>query len=69
MTTGLRVTSTDPRLTRAARSWGSAEERARRVALLVGSAEIQRRTSDGVWTTVEVFVGASGRVSRLELRP
>lgn len=61
MTTALRVTSTDPRLTRNARSWGSAEERARRVALLIGAAEIQRRDHAGDWQTVERFTsGAQG---------
>lgn len=54
MTTTLRVTSTDPRLTRTLRSYGAAEERARRLMRLVGYAEIQRRESDG-WRTVERF--------------
>jgi hypothetical protein len=66
--TTLRVTSTDPRLMRAARSWGSAEERARRVALLVGSAEIQRRDTAGAWQTVERFSSNGGRVNRQGVR-
>lgn len=66
--TGLRVIGPDVRLTRTARSWGSAEERARRVALLVGSAEIQRRDQAGDWQTVERFIGSSGRVNRQEVR-
>lgn len=48
MTTTLRVTSTDPRLTRTVRSWVSAEERAQRLTRLVGSAEIQRFQA-GTW--------------------
>jgi hypothetical protein len=60
----LRVTGLDPRLTRVARSWGSAEERARRVALLVGEAEIQRRDSAGAWQTVETWRKVGQRVER-----
>jgi hypothetical protein len=63
MTTTLRVTSTDDRLTRFPRSWASAEERARRVALLMGSSEIQRREGS-MWRTVERFERVGERVSR-----
>lgn len=66
--TTLRVTSTDPRLTRFSRSYNSAEERARRVALLVGFAEIQRRESDGEWRMVERFARQGSRVVRREGR-
>lgn len=66
MTTRLRVTSVDPRLTRTARSLLSAEERARRVALLVGSAQIERRDDGGAWSAVERFVRTGQRVSRVE---
>lgn len=52
----LRVTSIDPRLTRTLRSYTAAEERARRLTRLVGSAEIQRRDEHGDWRTVESFV-------------
>lgn len=64
--TTLRVVSIDPRLARTVRSWGSAEERARRVALLVGSAEIQQHRPDGTWQTVEAFRRDGGRVVRAE---
>lgn len=64
MNTALRVTSVDPRLTRPARSWGGAEERARRVALLVGTAEIQQRDRGGEWQTVEIYERTDGRVRR-----
>lgn len=67
MTAALRVTSTDPRLTRFPRSWSAAEERARRVALLAGSAEIQRRDRAGAWQTVEAFERVGCRVSRQEV--
>lgn len=61
----LRVTSTDPRLTRVLRSYGAAEERARRLVRLVGSAEIQRRNADGTWKTVETFsLVVPGKVRR-----
>ena len=63
----LRVTSIDPRLTRLVRSWAWANERAHRVALLAGSAEIQQR-QDGAWTTVQRFVRTADRVSRQEVR-
>lgn len=53
--TTLRVLSTDPRLTRTLRSYTAAEERARRLTRLVGSAEIQRRDEHGDWRTVESF--------------
>ena len=66
--TALRIVSTDPRLTRPARSWSGAEERARRVALLVGSAEIQQRERTGAWLTIERFECISGRVRRREER-
>jgi hypothetical protein len=55
MSNSLRVTSTDPRLTRVLRSYGAAEERALRLVRLVGQAEIQRRGPDGAWKTVETF--------------
>lgn len=64
MTTSLRVTSTDPRLTRASRSWGGAEERARRVALLIGEATIEQRDRAGDWQTVERFTRVGGRIAR-----
>jgi hypothetical protein len=67
--TGLRVIGPDVRLTRLARSWVSAEERARRVTLLVGSAEIQCRDQAGAWQTIERFINSSGRVNRQEVRP
>ena len=62
----IRVTSTDPGFTRRARSMLWAEERARRLALLVGSAEIQRREPDGEWTTVETYrrTATTARVTR-----
>lgn len=37
------------------RSYGAAEERARWLVRAVGTAEIQRRDSAGVWKTVERF--------------
>jgi hypothetical protein len=39
----IRVTGPDPRITRTVKSWQWAAERARRVAQLTGSAEIQTR--------------------------
>ncbi len=63
MSSTLRVTSTDPRLTRTVRSWGSATERAQRLTRLVGSAEIQRFQA-GAWQTVEMYTLAGSRVSR-----
>jgi hypothetical protein len=67
--TGLRVTSLDPRLTRVVRSWVGAEERARRVALLVGEATIEQRDRAGDWSTVERFTRTRDRVSRVEGQP
>lgn len=67
MTTTLRVTSIDPRLTRFPRSWSAAEHRAKTVALLAGSAEIQRRDQAGDWQTVEAFERVGCRVSRQEV--
>ncbi len=52
--TALRVTSTDPRLTKTLRSYGAAEQRARWLVRAIGVAEIQRRV-DGAWKTVERF--------------
>lgn len=68
MTNRLRVTSTDARLTRTVRSWSSAEERARRVALLAGEAQIEQRDAAGVWRPVERFQKIGFRVSRVETR-
>jgi hypothetical protein len=62
----LRVTSLDPRLTRAVRSWSGAEERARRVALLVGEATIEQRDRAGAWSVVERFSRTGSRVRRVE---
>jgi hypothetical protein len=64
MTTTLRVTGPDPRIARTVKSWQWAEERARRVAQLTGSAEIQTRGEDGAWRTVESYSSAGGRVIR-----
>lgn len=60
----LRVIGPDERLTRPARGLAAAEERARRVALLVGSAEIQQRDRRGAWVTVEKYRRVGGRVER-----
>lgn len=53
-------------MTRTVRSQAWAEERARRVAQLAGSAEIQRRESrDGEWETISRFTKAgNGSVAR-----
>lgn len=60
----IRVTSIDPRLTRTVRSFAWAEERARRVALLAGSAEIQQRERGGDWQTVESYERVGSKVRR-----
>jgi hypothetical protein len=60
----LRVVGADPRIARTVKSWQWAEERARRVAQLTGSAEIQTRGEDGAWRTVESYSSAGGRVTR-----
>ena len=60
----LRVVGPDERLTRAARSMVGAEERARRVTLLVGEAEIQQRAKGKEWQTIERFRLVNGRVTR-----
>jgi hypothetical protein len=64
MTTTLRVVGADPRITRTVKSWQWAAERARRVAQLTGSAEIQTRGEDGVWVTVESYSSFGGAVTR-----
>jgi hypothetical protein len=61
----LRVIGPDERLTRPARSMVGAEERARRVALLVGEAEIQQRLRGKEWETIERFTRVNGRVQRM----
>jgi hypothetical protein len=62
----IRVTSpASPRLTRTVRSLAWAEERARRVALLAGSAQIERR--DGrrdEWEVLTTFTKAGSAVER-----
>ena len=60
----LRVTGPDERLTRLVRSMVGAEERARRVTLLTGSAEIQQRAKGKEWQTIERFRLVNGRVTR-----
>jgi hypothetical protein len=60
----IRVTGPDPRITRTVKSWQWAAERARRVAQLTGSAEIQPRGEDGAWRTVESYTSFSGAVTR-----
>lgn len=60
----LRVIGPDERLARQARSMVGAEERARRVALLVGEAEIQQRARGKEWQTIERFRLVNGRVTR-----
>ena len=62
----IRVTSTDPGFTRRARSMVWAEERARRLALLVGEAAIEQRTGDGEWRVVDTYrrTAATARVTR-----
>ena len=59
----LRVIGPDERLTRIAKSMVSATERARRVALLVGEAEIQQRKGKE-WERIERYVRVDGRVQR-----
>jgi hypothetical protein len=63
----IRVTGPDPAFTRTVKSWSWATERARRVALLTGSSEIQRRESRGEWQTVERYAKTGSRVSRVEV--
>lgn len=60
----IRVTGPDPRFTRHVRSLAWATERARRVALLAGTAEIQQRTGRGDWQAVERFEKRGNRVER-----
>lgn len=60
----IRVTGPDPRLTRPMRSMDWARERARRVALLAGGAEIQRREKRGEWETVERYEKVGTKVER-----
>jgi hypothetical protein len=60
----IRVTGPDPRITRTVKSWQWAAERARRVAQLTGSAEIQTRGTDGIWVTVESYWSNGGAVAR-----
>ena len=60
----LRVTSpVSERLTRYPRSLGRAEDRAKTLARLVGTAEIQRRDGDS-WLTVETYDLRGYRVVR-----
>lgn len=68
--TTIRVTSpASPGYTRNVRSWAWAEERARRVARLAGSSEIQRRDAQGAWETIERYACTpSGRVLREDER-
>ena len=65
---GLRVTSTDDRLTKHVRSWVGAAERARRLALLMGASQIEQRQRDGAWSAVETFVRVGTRVTKGEGR-
>ena len=64
----IRVTSPiSPRLTRTVKSMSWAEERARRVALLVGSSQVERREGRGGWEVVARWTkdGAKGKFQSL----
>ena len=59
------ISAADPGYTRTVRSLAWAEERARRVALLAGTAEIQHREKSGAeWTVLSRFTKTGSRVAR-----
>lgn len=61
----LRVIGPHEGYTRPARSMIGATERARRVALLAGSAEIQQREKGKAWQTIEHYRKIGYRVVRV----
>lgn len=60
----LRVIGPEEGYTRPVRSMVGATERARRVALLAGSAEIQQREKGKEWVTLEKYRKVGYRVER-----
>lgn len=62
----IRVTGPEAAYTRTVKSLAWAEERAYRVALLAGSAQIERRDGRGEdWQTVARYEKSGSRVSRV----